>query len=138
MFAATQSPARLHTLCWMTVRSCSFIETRGSIISKQSNVNQDHSIHEGLHVKVCWGCFKVKLSSAKAKIQSWRKASFIDDLRDAGVVNSMENWSTYKSTNTKLILSTISESSWQTLSFISRQSFITVTSQTVFFTNISV
>ena len=50
--------------CWMMGRCYPFVETWGSIISKQSNVNQDHSVHEGLYVKVCWGCLKVMLSSA--------------------------------------------------------------------------
>ena len=60
MYAATQSPARLHIFCQMTGRPCSFIETRGSIISNQSNVNQDQFVHDGLHVKECSGHLKVK------------------------------------------------------------------------------
>ena len=64
MYAATQSPARLHIFCRMTGRPCSFIETRGSIISNQSNVNQDQFVHNGLHVKVCSEYLKVKQSWA--------------------------------------------------------------------------
>ena len=91
--------------CWMMGRCYPFVETWGSIISKQSNVNQDHSVHEGLYVKVCWGCLKVKLSSAKAKIQSWRKASFIDDLRDGGVILAvLTNGIQFKFARLKLVL----------------------------------
>ena len=72
-FSADHSTdALMHVFYQMTGRTLSFIERRGWIISDQSNVNQDQSVHKGLNVKMCWGCLKVNKSWPMAKTQSWR------------------------------------------------------------------